>query len=131
MDSVIVRIAARALGPLLVVLALYLLAAGHDEPGGGFVAGLLLGSAFVLSAAAYGVGRARTDGPFDPRMWIGLGLLTALGSGLPGVIRGGPFLSGVWADGPIPVGTPLVFDLGVAIVVAHVVMLMTSGLLED
>jgi multisubunit Na+/H+ antiporter MnhB subunit len=129
MDSVIVRIAARALGPLLVVLAVYLLAAGHNAPGGGFVAGLLLGSAFVLSAVTYGVPAARMA-MFDPRTWIGVGLLIALGSGLPAVVRGRPFLSGLWADG-VPLGTPLVFDLGVAVVVAHVVMLMTLGLLEE
>jgi multisubunit Na+/H+ antiporter MnhB subunit len=129
MDSVIVRIAARALGPLLAVLAVYLLVAGHNAPGGGFVAGLLLGSAFVLSAVAYGVPRARTS-MVDPRTWIGIGLLIALGSGLPAVARGRPFLSGLWADG-LPLGTPLVFDLGVAVVVAHVVMLMTLGLLEE
>jgi multicomponent Na+:H+ antiporter subunit B len=129
MDSVIVRIAGRALGPLLVVLAVYLLAAGHNAPGGGFVAGLLLGSAFVLSAVAFGVPAARTA-MVDPRTWIGVGLLVALGSGLPAVVRGRPFLSGLWADG-VPLGTPLVFDLGVAVVVAHVVMLMTLGLLEE
>jgi multicomponent Na+:H+ antiporter subunit A len=130
-DSPIFRTAARLLMPLLLVFSVFLLLRGHNEPGGGFVGGLVAAAAFALYAIAFGVQRARQALLVRPLTLLGAGLLIALLGGVPAVIRGEPFLSAVWAPGSIPVGTPAVFDLGVFLVVTGVVLMMIFSLAEE
>jgi hypothetical protein len=66
-----------------------------------------------------------------PLTLLGAGLLVALLSGLPGVVQGRPFLSALWASGPVAVGTPALFDIGVFLVVAGVVLMMVFSLAEE
>lgn len=136
MRSPIFQAAARVLMPLLLVFAVFLLLRGHNEPGGGFVAGLVVAVAFVLRMLADGPGAARKALLVDPWTLLGLGLLTALFSGALPVAVGRPFLTALWADlGPahwhLLVGTPMLFDLGVCFVVIGVVLTMTFSLAED
>jgi multicomponent Na+:H+ antiporter subunit B len=130
-DSVIIRIAARAFSPLLIVLALYLLYVGHNLPGGGFVAGLLFGAAFVLYAVAHGATQARMTLVVDPRTSLGIGLCIAVASSVIALTFDRPWFTGIWLLEPLPIGSPLLFDVGVCMVVASVVVLMTVGLLEE
>ena len=58
-DSPIFRTAARLLMPLLLLFSVFLLLRGHNEPGGGFVGGLVAAAAFALYAIAFGTRRAR------------------------------------------------------------------------
>ena len=129
--SPIFRTAARLLMPLLLVFAVFLLFRGHDQPGGGFVGGLVAASAFALYAIAYGVRRARQALLVRPLTLLGAGLLLALVSGLPAVFRGQPFLTAWWASGPVAIGTPVLFDVGVFLVVAGVVLMMIFSLAEE
>lgn len=136
MSSSIFRTAARLLMPLLLMLAVFLLLRGHNEPGGGFVAGLVIAVAFVLRILGDGVAAARRALLVDPWSLLGVGLLVALGSGLVPVLMGRPFLTACWAElGPaewhLAVGTPLLFDIGVCLVVIGVVLTMTFNLAED
>jgi len=136
MSSLILRAAARVLMPLLLVFATFLLLRGHNEPGGGFVAGLIVSVAFVLRMLAEGPGPARVALLVDPWKLLGVGLLTALCSALIPVALGRPFLTACWtALGPeswgVLVGTPLLFDLGVCLVVIGVVLTMAFNLAED
>ena len=87
MTSLILRTATRFLMPLLLLFALFLLLRGHNEPGGGFVGGLVVAAAFVLYAIAYGVDAGRRALLVDPSTLLGVGLLVALGSGIPAVLR--------------------------------------------
>ena len=66
-----------------------------------------------------------------PLTLLGAGLLVALLGGLPAVFMGRPFLSAVWAKGPVPLGTPALFDVGVFLVVAGVVLMMVFSLAEE
>ena len=129
--SPIFRTAARLLMPLLLVFAVFLLLRGHNQPGGGFVGGLVAAAAFALYAIAFGVHRARQALLVSPLTLIGVGLSIALLSGMPGVLRGQPFLTAVWPPGFLPFGTPAVFDLGVFLVVAGVVLMMIFSLAEE
>jgi multicomponent Na+:H+ antiporter subunit B len=136
MSSSIFRTAARFLMPLLLMLALFLLWRGHNEPGGGFVAGLVIAIACVLLMLADGVVAARRALLVNPRHLLGLGLLLALGSGLIPMALGRAFLTACWARiGPpewhLLVGTPLLFDIGVCLVVIGVVLTMIFQLAED
>jgi multicomponent Na+:H+ antiporter subunit A len=130
-DSPIFRTAARLLMPLLLLFAVFLLLRGHNEPGGGFVGGLIAAAAFALYAIAFGVQRAQQALLVKPLTLLGAGLLIALLSGLPAVLRGRPFLSALWAAGPLPLGTPALFDAGVFMVVTGVVLMMIFSLAEE
>jgi multicomponent Na+:H+ antiporter subunit A len=129
--SPIFRTAARLLMPLLLMFSAFLLLRGHNDPGGGFVGGLVAAAAFSLYAIAFGVERARRALLVRPLTLLGAGLLIALASGLPAVLRGQPFLTASWVPGPVTLGTPVVFDIGVFLVVAGVVLMMTFSLAEE
>ena len=129
--SSIFRTAARLLMPLLLLFSVFLLLRGHNEPGGGFVGGLVAAAAFSLYGIAYGVERARRALLVRPVTLLGSGLLIALVSGAPAVLRGQPFLTAQWVLEPVALGTPVVFDVGVFLVVAGVVLMMVFSLAEE
>ena len=86
MKSLILRTATRFLMPLLLLFALFLLFRGHNEPGGGFVGGLVVAAAFILYAIAYGVSAGRSALLIDPSTLVGIGLLVAFGTGIAAVL---------------------------------------------
>lgn len=135
MQSLLLATAVRLLLPLLLLFSLFLLLRGHNEPGGGFVGGLVAAAAFVLHALAHGVAGARRVLRVEPRYLVAAGLLTALASGLLSLALGLPFLTGLWSAVPVPVighgGTPLLFDAGVYLVVAGMVLMIVFSLMEE
>lgn len=127
MTSSILQTATRFLMPLLLLFAVFLLLRGHNEPGGGFVGGLVVASAFVLYSIAYGVSASRRALLVDPSTLLGVGLLVAVGSGVPALLLGQPFMTAAWTtvgSGPVAIalGTPLLFDVGVFLAVIGVVL---------
>ena len=135
MSSSLLRIATRFLMPLLLLFALFLLLRGHNEPGGGFVGGLIVAAAFVLYVIAYGVLAGRRALLVEPSTLLGAGLLVAVGSGLPAVVLGLPFMTAVWTtvgtgSAAVDVGTPLVFAVGVFLAVIGVVLTIVFTLAE-
>jgi multicomponent Na+:H+ antiporter subunit B len=136
MDSLILRSAARLLLPLLLLFSIFLLLRGHNEPGGGFSAGLVAAAAFALLTIATDVPTTRRTLRMSPRIFMGAGLLVAIASGAVGLIGGGAFLTGLWTELPLPggatlaVGTPLLFDVGVYLVVIGVVLTIVLSLME-
>ena len=139
MSSVILRTATRYMFPPLVVFSVYLLLRGHHLPGGGFVGGLFGGAAFALYALAYDVAAARELLRFEPRdMFLAaVGLAVALLSGIPALFSGAAYLTGTWWEIPLPgggrldIGTPLVFDVGVYLVVLGVLLTLIFTLGEE
>ena len=135
MKSLILRTASRYLMVLLVLLSVFILFRGHNEPGGGFVGGLLIAGAFALYALAYKAETARRLLRLDPRTIIGVGLVTAAVSGLAAVWHGRPFLTGLWLPYRIPflgkLGTVFFFDLGVYLVVLGTTLLILFTLEEE
>lgn len=136
MTSLILRTTARYLLPLLLMFSFFLFLRGHNEPGGGFVAGLVAAAAFALYSIAYGSAAARRVLWIEPRLLIGLGLLTALVSGLFGLAAGQPYLTGLWGYftlpgmGKVDVGAPVLFDLGVYLAVTGVTLTIIFALEE-
>jgi multicomponent Na+:H+ antiporter subunit B len=137
MFSLILRTSTRFLLPLLLLFSIFLLLRGHNDPGGGFVAGLAASAAFALYAIAYDVKSTRQLLKIDPKTLIGLGLLVATGSGLLGLLKAEPFLTGQWVsldlfgDSTLYIGTPLFFDVGVYLVVVGVVLSIILTLMEE
>jgi multicomponent Na+:H+ antiporter subunit A len=133
--SPILRAGPRFLVMLMLVFSLFLLVRGHNEPGGGFVGGLVAATAFALVLLAAGVAEARRLLRREPVALVALGLLLAVLSGLPALIGGAPFLTGLWAKTPLPVigklGSPLVFDIGVYLVVLGISLAILFALAEE
>ncbi len=135
MISSILQTATRLLMPLLLLFALFLLFRGHNAPGGGFVAGLVVAAAFVLHAMAYGITASRRALLVPPQVLLPVGLSVALISGVPAVVLGLPFMTGLWTTvgaGPasIALGTPLVFDIGVFLAVIGVALTIVFTLAD-
>lgn len=135
MHSVILYTATRYMLPLLVLVSFFLLLRGHNEPGGGFVGGLVAAASFTLYALAHNVAKARRALRIDPRTLIAVGLLTAFVSGLPALLGGEPFMTGQWTAFELPVlgklGTPLLFDAGVYLLVIGISMTIIFSLAEE
>ena len=122
MSSLIVQTTARALVPAILVCAAALFLRGHHLPGGGFSAGLLVVAASALLLLAFGSQRVRVTLRISARALLAGGLALAVLGGLIGSVAGGAFLTGVWCavtlgSELVKVGTPLVFDAGVLLVV--------------
>lgn len=135
MTSIILSTAIRLLLPLLLLFSVFMLLRGHNEPGGGFVGGLVAAAALALYALAEGAAAARRLLKFDPRVLIVAGMTLALGSGMLPLLIGQPLLTGLWLPYPVPVlghiGTPLCFDLGVYLLVAGMALLIVLSLMEE
>jgi multicomponent Na+:H+ antiporter subunit B len=135
MTSSILQTATRLLMPLLLLFAVFLLLRGHNQPGGGFVGGLVVAASFVLYSIAFGVDAARRALLVRSSTLLGIGLLVALVSGLPGVVLGQPFMTSMWTtialgSTELDIGTPLIFDIGVFLAVIGVVLTIVFTLAE-
>ncbi|MDP1601998.1 MAG: Na+/H+ antiporter subunit B [Legionella sp.] len=134
-NSLILRTMVRYLFPLQLLFAVFIFLRGHNEPGGGFIAGLVASAAFALFSIACSSRESREVLGVDTRLLIGFGLLIALLSGLIGVLAGQPFLRGMWTYLPISgvkieIGTPLLFDTGVFLAVVGVTLTIIFALEE-
>jgi multisubunit Na+/H+ antiporter MnhB subunit len=126
MNSLILSTATRLLLPLILALALFVFWRGHNEPGGGFIGGLLAATAFALIEKAEGLDRAKRALYFEPQALAAFGLGCCLVGGIWGGLQYGYFLKGVWpllhvdAEGHkegLPFGSIMLFDFGVFLVV--------------
>ncbi|MFK7961545.1 MAG: Na+/H+ antiporter subunit B [Phycisphaerales bacterium] len=126
--SIILRTVARGVMPLMLLFAVFLFLKGHYEPGGGFIAGLVAASGYLVYALAFGVDQARELLRVNPVALMAVGLFIALVAGVIGLAMGRPFMAGVWVG---PVGTPVLFDLGVFLVVVGVTLTSIFTLAED
>ena len=135
MNSLILSTASRLLLPLLLLFSLFLLVRGHNHPGGGFVGGLVAAAAFVLHALAQGVNEGKQALGLPPQVLVAWGLSISLIAGSISLVSGLPFLTGLWIDYPVPaigsLGTPLLFDTGVYLVVTGMVLLVVFSLMEE
>ncbi|MEM8867328.1 MAG: MnhB domain-containing protein [Verrucomicrobiota bacterium] len=128
----------RILFPCLLVLSLIVLYRGHNLPGGGFIGGLVAATAFILMGVGHSMTRAREMLRVEPVALMGFGLAIALTSGLPGMfLQGAPFMTGEWLPdfklpllGKVHLGTPLVFDIGVYLVVIGFTLHTTFSLAQ-
>jgi multicomponent Na+:H+ antiporter subunit B len=132
---VILKTCARFLVVLIAFLSLFVLFRGHNEPGGGFIGGLLMASAFLIYGMAYGPKAARALFRIEPRTLTGVGLAVALLAGCLALLAGRPFLTGLWLDGQIPgigkLSSVLLFDVGVYLVVTGTALHILLSVAEE
>lgn len=139
MTHLILQTATRFMLPLLLLFSVFLLLRGHNDPGGGFSGGLVGAAAFALYALAYDVPSARDAMRVDPRSLIGVGLLVALLASCVPLFANWPLLAHkhLWTKTNVPgfgityFGTPLLFDLGVYLVVLGISLTIVWTLAEE
>ena len=138
MNSVILRAGTRYLVGLLLLLSLFMLLRGHNEPGGGFIGGLIGATGFVLYAIAWGTKDARAALRLTPETLAVSGLLIALAAGLAAALFDDDFFTGQWLfigatddDKGVPLSTVLVFDIGVYVAVFGSVLSLVFAMEEE
>ncbi|EFQ62571.1 monovalent cation/H+ antiporter subunit A [Pseudomonas lactucae] len=123
----------RLLLPIALVVSFYLFMRGHNQPGGGFVAGLVMSVAFILQYMVAGTQWVEAQMSLRPMRWMGFGLLSATLTGLGALFVGYPFLTThTWhlslpLLGDIHIASALFFDVGVyAMVVGSTLLMLTA-----
>ena len=123
MNTLILRTIVPLLTSLMVIYSIVVLLAGHNDPGGGFIGGLIAASAFALYGIACGVAPVRRALFFHPITISAFGMFLAAASGFISFYKEVPYLTGLWwfpeiAKGvELPLSTPLMFNIGVWLVV--------------
>lgn len=120
---------------LILAFSIFLFFAGHNMPGGGFIAGLMSAAAIVLMYVAFGSKFITQNMNYDFKIMLALGLLIATLTGVGGMVFGYPFLTQTFEYYTIPVfgkielASAVIFDLGVYLTVVGSAMtvIMTIG----
>jgi multicomponent K+:H+ antiporter subunit A len=137
-EPLMLRMAARLVLPLALVVSAHIFWRGHNLPGGGFIAGLVTAVALVLQYMS--LGQSRTDAVLHASggrrfvRWIGAGLAIAWLTGFGALLLGRPFMTSAHGHpsvpilGELPLATAALFDLGVYITVVGATLLTLSVL---
>ena len=124
----------RLLLPLAALVSVYFFMRGHNAPGGGFVAGLVMSVALLLQLVVSGAQWVEEHLRIYPRRWIAVGMLLALATGGGSVLLGYPFLTSHTAHlnlpllGELHVPSALFFDMGVFALVLGATMLILTAM---
>lgn len=118
-NNLILRTTTSLISFILLGFAIYLLLAGHNSPGGGFVGGLVTSASIILLYMAYGKNSVDEILPINYRLLIPIGLVIAILTGAGSFLFGVPFLTHTFGTvelplyGEIELATAMLFDLGV------------------
>ncbi len=128
------RVVMHLLFPLVTLFAVHLFLRGHDQPGGGFAAGVAMAIAFIIQYMARGTRWVEERLRMQPLRWMGLGLILAASTGMAAWFFGRPFLTSAHGHidvpfmGRLPVASATLFDLGVFALVIGATVLMLIAL---
>ncbi len=132
--SMLLRTTAPLLVGVLAILSIFVLTRGHHAPGGGFAGGLILAAAVAIQLLAHGLDNARRTLRVEPRTLVGVGLVAAAVAAVAGPMVDRPLLA------PIPgprilnvtqLGSVMVFDIGVYLIVAGTAVTIMFALVEE
>jgi len=132
-----VDVSVRAVFHVVLVTSLYLLFVGHNSPGGGFVGGLVAGSAIAMRYVAGGIDAVRSLTPVKPWTILGAGIVVAGVTAAAPLLWGRPPLEAHILDlhlpvfGDVHVSTTLAFDTGVYLVVVGLVLMVFEAFGDD
>ena len=122
-----IQLAVRAASPLALLVAAYLFFAGHNQPGGGFAAGLVIGAVMGLRMLA------GMPYPTEPARYLATGALLAGLTALAPLVWGDVFFDQIVIERTLPLlgkvksGSALVFDAGVVLIVVGLVVAVLDG----
>lgn len=133
----VVDTSVRVLYHSILVLSLYFLFAGHNQPGGGFVGGLTAGAAISFRYVAGGVDEVRSAFRLRPWTILGGGLFIAVTVAIVPMLLGGSVLehadveADLWLLGTVKATSALPFDIGVYLVVVGLILMMFEAFGDD
>ncbi len=141
-DSFLMKAVISFVFVLVNIISIYLLLRGHNLPGGGFIGGLMTGISFIVLGMVRGWAELQRELPLPPLRLAALGVLIAILTGCLPMVFGDPFLTQYNVHlphmpllGELHVGTPLLFDIGVFLLVSCITVKLvivlarsTSGL---
>lgn len=135
MNTLIFRTAAPLITALMLLFSLFVLLRGHNEPGGGFIGGLIAACGFAIYGMAFGIQAVRRAMFVHPLSLSGFGLLLSTLSGFVSLFTGTPFMTGLWVEIPvfgttIALSTVMSFDCGVYCVVVGAISSIALSLGE-
>jgi multicomponent K+:H+ antiporter subunit A len=131
---IIITVLSRMFFPLALMVSVFIFLRGHNQPGGGFIAGLITAIALILQYICSGTEWVRQRFPADYGRMSVLGILMAAFTGLGSLVIGYPFLTTAFTHlhipliGEVELATALLFDVGVYITVVGATLLMLSQL---
>ncbi|MDO9417307.1 Na+/H+ antiporter subunit B [Pararhizobium sp.] len=135
MNTLIFRTIAPFLTALMLLFSVFVLLRGHNEPGGGFIGGLIAACGLAIYGIACGVDTVRRAIRFHPMVISAFGLALSTMAGLVSLAAGVPFMTGLWvtpslAGLEVPLSTVMLFDLGVYLVVTGAITAIALALEE-
>lgn len=135
--TILAATVARLALPFLLLFSVELLLAGHNRPGGGFIAGVMVVAAIALQYVTFGLAAVPRHLPRGSFALAAVGLFLALGSGVPGLLRGQGFLKSWVIHWSLPLfgevewATAFLFDLGIFLLVTGVGLTLLTLIGED
>lgn len=136
-NDVILQTVTKLVVFIILTFGVELFFAGHNNPGGGFIGGLVLSSAIVLLYLVYDMETVHKGIPVDFKLVAALGVMLAVGTGLGAVLFGAPFLSQAFSHFNLPIfgntelATVVLFEVGVALTVVGTVVTIILSISED
>jgi monovalent cation:proton antiporter len=136
-NDVILQTVTKSIAYIILTFSIYIFFAGHHNPGGGFIGGLITSSGLILFYLAYDMETMKKVIPIDFKNIIALGLLIAVATGMGSFVFGEPFLTHTFGYFDLPIlgdtelATALLFDLGVYFTVVGVTMTIILTIGED
>ncbi len=122
---------------IILAFSIYLFFAGHNNPGGGFIGGLMTAGALLLMYVSFDLKTMKKIIPFNYTFMIALGLLISLGTGISSMFLGYPFLTQFFDYFDLPIlgntelATAVLFDVGIYLVVVGIAILAILTIAED
>ena len=135
--SLVLDVSVRLLYPSIIVLSLYFLFSGHNQPGGGFVGGLAASAAVSLRYVTGGLEAVRRSFRSEPPTILGAGLALSVGTAVFPLLLGGAILEHATLElhppvlGDIKVTSALPFDVGVYLVVIGLILMVFEAFGDD
>ncbi|ADC50692.1 Mrp complex subunit B, sodium/proton antiporter subunit [Alkalihalophilus pseudofirmus OF4] len=136
-NDVLLHTLTRVVTFIILAFSVYLFFAGHNNPGGGFIGGLMTASALLLMYLGFDMRSIKKAIPFDFTKMIAFGLLIAIFTGFGGLLVGDPYLTQYFEYYQIPIlgetelTTALPFDLGIYLVVIGIALTIILTIAED
>ncbi|MGI6225602.1 MAG: Na(+)/H(+) antiporter subunit B [Peptococcales bacterium] len=136
-NNVILQTVTRIATFIILTFSVYLFLAGHHNPGGGFIGGLMVASAITLLLLAFDIKTVQAGLPIDYKVLAVLGVFIAVATGMGSLIFGKPFLNHTFGSFNLPIfgetelATAVIFDVGVALAVLGTALSIIYTISED
>lgn len=119
---------------LMIVFSIWVLLRGHNSPGGGFIAGLITSGAFALYLFSHRPRQLKRLIPINLTSLLAIGISVVILSGFFSIFSKKPFLTSLWIKLNIihlNLGSPLIFDIGVYLVIVSSILIILFALSES